>query len=160
MKITPNEIEKYLKALEETPRSIARVTKNVDRARLHSKFEENSWSVNDILAHLRSCADVWGDSIAAMLAENTPTLPDLHPRKWIKETNYLELPFQGSLQAFIRQRESLSITLKNLSFEDWSRAATIAGRKHTVFTQARRMAKHEMEHCEQIESLLQRVSRR
>ena len=160
MKITPNEIEKYLKALEETPRSIARMTRNVEHARLHDKLEMKSWSVNDILAHLRSCADVWGDSIAAMLAANIPALPDLHPRKWIKETNYLELPFHESFQAFIRQRESLVITLKKLAFEDWSRAATIAGRKHTVFTQARRMAKHEQEHCEQIESLLEKVSRR
>jgi hypothetical protein len=103
---------------------------------------------------------VWGDSIDAMLAENLPTLPHIHPRKWIKETNYLELAFHESFQAFIKQRQRLLRTLEKLSFEDWSRAATIAGRNHTVFTQARRMAKHEHEHCEQIESLLQRVSRR
>jgi hypothetical protein len=160
MKFTPGEIEKYLDLLEEMPRSIARTIGNTDDARLQYKSDRQSWSANDILAHLRSCADVWGESIEAMLAEDTPTLPDIHPRQWIKETNYLELPFHESLQAFIKQRERLLITLKKSSFEDWSRAATIAGRKHTVFTQARRMAKHEKEHCEQIESLLQRALQR
>ena len=158
MKATLSEIEKYLKALEETPRSIARVINNIDSGHLHDKLEKKSWSVNDILAHLRSCADVWGSSIEAMLAENFPTLPDVHPRKWIKETNYLELPFPESFQAFIDQREKLLRTLKSLSFEDWLRAALIGGRKHTVFTQVRRMAKHEQEHCKQIESLLQGTS--
>lgn len=160
MKATEKEIKEALSLLAETPLRIANLTKSIDDARLQARDDKQSWSVNDILAHLRSCADVWGDSIAAMLTENIPTLPDLHPRKWIKETNYLELPFHESFQAFIKQRERLLITLKKLSFEDWSRAATIAGRKHTVFTQARRMAKHEKEHCEQIESLLQRASQR
>jgi len=160
MKITPGEIEKYLKLLEETLHSIARAIKDIDAASLQDKPDEKIWSVSDILAHLRSCADVWGDSIAAMLTENIPTLPDLHPRQWIKETNYPELPFHESFQAFIKQRERLLITLKSLSFEDWSRAAMIGGRKHTVFTQARRMAKHEKEHCEQIESLLRSAARR
>ena len=44
--------------------------------------------------------------------------------------------------------------LMKLSFEDWSRGAMIEGRIHTVFTQTRRIAKHETQHCEQIEELL------
>jgi hypothetical protein len=160
MKATPGEIEKYVELLEEMPRSLARTIGNIDDARLQYKSDRQSWSANDILAHIRSCAEVWGKSIEAMLSEDTPTLPDIHPRKWIKETNYLELPFHESFHAFIKQREKLLRTLRKLPLEDWSRAATIAGRKHTVFTQARRMAKHEKEHCEQIENLLQRVSRR
>jgi hypothetical protein len=138
--------------LEETPRLIVEAVRDIDGARLQDKSHTKNWSVNEILAHLRSCADVWGDSIAAMLTENIPTLPELHPRTWIKETNYPALPFHESFQAFVKQRERLLITLRDLSFEDWSRAAMIAGRKHTVFTQARRMAKHEKEHYEQIES--------
>ena len=159
MKATEKEVRETLSLLAETPGRIAHLTKSIEAARLQER-QDNQWSVKDILAHLRSCADVWGHSIEAMLTENIPILPDLHPRKWIKETNYLELPFHESFRAFIKQRERLLITLKKLSFEDWSRAATIAGRKHTIFTQARRMAKHEKEHCEQIESLLQSASQR
>lgn len=155
MKATFPEIETYLHLLEETPQRLLKSAKSVDETRLHQRTSKELWSVNDILAHLRACADVWGDSIAAMLAEEHPTVPYRHPRQWIKKTDYLELDFRESLKAFTAQRKQLLKALKRLSLEDWSRAATIHGREHTVFTQARRMALHENIHCEQIESLLQ-----
>ncbi|MGZ9234146.1 MAG: DinB family protein [Anaerolineales bacterium] len=155
MKATQKEIDQILRSLAETPLRIVDSVRGMDDSRLQAKSDRKSWSANDILAHLRSCADVWGNSIEAMLAEDTPTLPDVHPRKWVKETNYLKLPFHESFQAFVKQREKLLITLKKLSFDAWSRAALIGGRRHTVFTQARRMAKHENEHCEQIVNLRQ-----
>ena len=155
MKATLLEINEYLKLLEDTPRRLAKIAKPFDEAQLHRKTAKQPWSVNDILAHLRSCADVWGDSIDAMLAEDHPTVPYRHPRQWIKKTNYPKLPFRESLQAFTVQRKKLLKALKRLSFEDWSRAATIKGNEHTVFTQVRRMAMHENVHCGQIESLLQ-----
>ena len=155
MKTSPPEIETYLKLLEATPRRLTKITKSVAEIHLQQRTEKEIWSVNDILAHLRSCADVWGDSIEAMLAEDYPTVPYRHPRQWIKKTNYPELSFHESLQAFMAQRKKLLKVLKRLSFEDWSRAATIKGNEHTVFTQIRRMAMHENVHCEQIESLLQ-----
>lgn len=155
MKATFPEIETYLHLLEETPQRLLKSAKSVDETRLHQRTSKELWSVNDILAHLRACADVWGDSIAAMLAEEHPTVPYRHPRQWIKKTDYLELDFRESLIAFTAQRKQLLKALKRLSLEDWSRAATIQGREHTVFTQARRMVLHENIHCEQIESLLQ-----
>lgn len=155
MKTTPAEIENYLKLLEETPRRLTRLTKSFDEARLQQRIVKENWSVNDILAHLRACADVWGDSIERMLAEENPTVPYRLPRQWIKKTDYPQLPFHESLQVFTAQRKKLLKALKRLSIEDWSRAATIKGREHTVFAQVRRMAKHEDVHCEQVESLLQ-----
>jgi len=153
MKATLTEIDEYLKLLEATPRRLMKSTKSVGESRLQQRTQKESWSVNDILAHLRSCADVWGDSIERMLAEENPTVPYRHPRQWIKKTDYPELLFHESLQAFTAQRKKLLKALKRLSFEDWSRAATIQGREHTVFTQVRRMATHENVHCEQIEDM-------
>jgi hypothetical protein len=98
---------------------------------------------------------VWGDSIESMLAEEHPAVAYRHPRQWIKKTNYLELPFHESFQGFVKQRRKLLRVLKSLASEDWSRAAVIKGREHTVFTQVRRMALHENVHCDQIENLLQ-----
>ena len=154
MKATLPEIEQYLNLLEETPHRIKRITNSFDEGHLQRRTEKLPWSVNDILAHLRSCADVWGDSIFAMLAEENPKVAYHHPRQWIKKTDYLQLSFQESFQAFVMQRRKLLKSLRSLSFEDWSRAAIIQGREHTVFTQVRRMATHENVHCEQIESLL------
>ena len=154
MKATPSEIEKHLGIISETPLQIKQLTNGLDEARLQFKPGDKSWSVNDILAHLRSCADLWTHSIYAMLAENNPELPDINERKWAKITRYDELSFVESFQAFSLQRENLLRVLKALPFESWERSAIIFERKHTIFTQTRRMAKHETEHIEQIEKLL------
>ncbi len=155
MKATAAEVEKYLKTLEEIPRQIETLTGKFNDVRLQSKPDPKSWSVNDILAHLRSCADVWTHSIYAMLAENEPEFSDINERKWTKVTRYAELPFSESFQAHVLQRRNLLRVLDALPFESWERSALIFGRKHTVFTQIRRMAKHELEHVAQIESLLE-----
>jgi len=154
MKATTSEITKYLEGFEETIPRIESVSNGLDDARLQFKHDKKSWSVNDILAHLRSCSDLWTHSIYAMLAEHEPVFSDINERKWAKVTRYAELPFAESFQAFSLQRGNLLRVLKALPFESWERSAIIFGRRHTVFTQARRMAKHENEHCEQIESLL------
>ena len=90
-----------------------------------------------------------------MLTQDCPTQPHLSPRTWIRKTDYLKLAFRDSLQAYSAQRKALLSTLNSLALDDWSRPATIKGRRHTVFTQARRMALHEAVHCDQIEALLQ-----
>ena len=154
MNISPDEIEKYLGLLSNTSRRIMKATQGFDDVRLQYRIDKKAWSVNDILAHLRSCADVWGGSIEAMLAQDRPTLPYRHPRQWIKKTNYPNLLFDESFQAFRLQRKNLLNVLNNLSFEDWSRAAMIKHREHTVFSEIRRMALHEDVHCQQIEELL------
>jgi len=154
MKATPAEIEKYLRIISETPQQIEQAAKGLEEARLQFKPDGKSWSANDILAHLRACADLWTHSIYAMLAENEPVFSDINERKWAKVTRYDELSFAESFQAFSLQRNDLLRVLKVLPFESWERSAIIFERKHTVFTQTRRMAKHEQEHVQQIEDLL------
>lgn len=154
MKATPSEIENYLGIISETPRKIARATGGLDNARLQFKADSKTWSVNDILAHLRSCADLWTHSIYAMLAATEPVFSDVDERKWAKVTRYAELPFHESFQAYSLQRENLVRVLHALPLESWERSAILFERKHTVFMQTRRLAKHEPEHVEQIENLL------
>ena len=156
MKATLAEIEKYLSILSQTPPRIQQAAKGWDEARLQSKTGDKAWSVNEILAHLRACADLWTHSIYAMLAEKQPVFSDINERKWAHVTRYAELSFAQSFQAFSLQRENLSRVLQALPFEAWERSALIFERRHTVFTQTRRLAKHELEHVEQIENLLQR----
>ena len=154
MKATASDVDKYLAILSETVPRLEQAVKGQDEARLKFKADKTAWSVNEILAHLRSCADLWTHSIYAMLAENEPTFSDINERKWAKVTRYAELPFRDSFHAFSLQRENLLRVLKALPLESWERSAIIFERKHTIFTQTRRLAKHEMEHIEQIENLL------
>jgi hypothetical protein len=154
VKASPSEVQKYLRIISETPKRIGILVKGLDEDRLQFRVDARSWSANDILAHLRSCAGLWTHPIYAMLAEKEPAFSDINERKWAKVTRYAELPFYQSFQAYSLQRESLVNVLKNLPFDSWERSALIFERRHTVFTQARRMAKHETEHLEQLEVVL------
>ncbi len=158
MKVDPAEIESVLNLLEQTSSRIASASESLENARLHIKPDEEAWSANDILAHLRSCADVWGKSMMVMIAQDHPTLRYISPRTWIRKTDYPGLEFRLSLKAFAKQRDDLLKALKALKIEDWSRGATFTattkGREQTILSYAQRMARHENEHCEQIEILL------
>ncbi|MDQ3467526.1 MAG: DinB family protein, partial [Chloroflexota bacterium] len=118
----------------------------------------DEWSANDVLAHLRASADVWGNCIAAIIAEERPTLRAVNPRTWIKQTDYLELEFRPSLRAFATQRADLLAVLEPLPPEGWSRAATVTGAgkvlERTVLFYARWLAGHERPHVKQIERIV------
>ena len=152
------EIDKLLTFLEETPRRLVVMTGGLENARLQAKFDQDTWSVNDILAHLRACADVWGKSILAMIAQDQPTLRYVSPRTWMRKMDYHAQEFHASLQAFTNPRATLLQALKMLKIEDWSRGATftgtVRGREQTILSYAQRIADHEAAHLDQIESAI------
>lgn len=154
MEMTQHEIDEIVRLLTRTPERITAVAQTLTPAQLHTKANAQTWSANDILAHLRACVDVWGEDIDAMLAHNSPTLRHLSPRTYLRQTNYAALDFGPSFQMFCEQRAELLTKLHSLPLADWSRDAQIKERRHTVFSHARRMALHEAAHCEQIESLI------
>lgn len=153
MGITQSGIEDVLRLLIETPKRITAVTQTLTPEQHRDKPDAKSWSINDILAHLRACADVWSQDIEAMLTQDSPTLRHISPRTYLRKTNYPDLEFGPSFQVFCDQRAELLAKLNNLPFADWARDARIKGRQHTVFSQARRLALHEASHCEQVETI-------
>ena len=154
-------IEQALPLLEATPPRLAALTDGVTPAQLRTAPGVDEWSANDVLAHLRACADMWGKYIMAMLAEDTPTLRAVNPRTWIEQTNYRELDFRPSLRLFTRQRAELLAVLKPLPADGWSRSAIVTGAgkplKLTVLSYTQRMARHERPHVKQIERIVTRL---
>ena len=150
--------EQVLSLLAATPPRIAERTADLSSAQLRTSPNQDGWSANDVLAHLRACAAVWGSCIAAIIAEDHPTLRAVNPRPWIKTTDYLDLEFRPSLRTFATQRTDLLAVLSSLPPEGWSRAATVieAGKilERTVLSYAQRMARHERPHINQIEQLV------
>ena len=151
---SPAEVKEYLVLLAATPPRLAASTAQAAPASLQRVPASQVWSPVEHVAHLRGCADVWGETMRAMLAEAEPVLVRVDPRQQAKSAGYARLPFADSLAAFKQQRADLLRMLKPLSFEDWNRGAMIGKNRHTVFSQARRLALHEQEHCEQVESYL------
>ncbi len=150
---TSSEIQQYLQWLEETPRRIVACTRGESEVQLHASAGKKGWSAAEILAHLRACEELWSDSIYAMLEQDKPELPLVDERRWAKLQGYASLDFQESFEAFALGRTELLRLLRELPAESWSRTAIIEERTHSVFSQARRMALHEVEHCNQMEAL-------
>lgn len=143
-----------LDLLAQAPKHMARLTGDLTPVQLRTAPSDGEWSIVDVLAHLRACADVWGACIATMLAEDHPTIRAIDPRTWIEQTDYRELAFAPSFAAYSAQRADLLAVLERLSPDAWSRAATVTGAgkplERTVLAYARRLAKHERRHLGQI----------
>jgi hypothetical protein len=150
--------DEVLTLLAEAPSRLATLTTCLIPHQLRTSPNQDEWSATEVLAHLRSCADVWGGCIARILAENRPTIRAVNPRAWIKQTNYPELDFQPSLRAFTTQRADLLAVLEPLPPDDWARAATVTGAgkvlERTVLTYAQSLAIHERPHIKQIQRIV------
>ncbi len=85
----------------------------------------------------------------------------VNPRTWIKQTDYLDLEFGPSLDAFAAQRAELLAVLQPLPPEGWLAAATVsvAGKpfERTVLFYAGWLATHERPHLKQIERIVKQV---
>jgi hypothetical protein len=150
-------IDQILAMLAAAPERIAECTLGLTETQLHTAPKLSEWSANEVLAHLRSCADVWGNCIATIINQDTPTIRAINPRTWIKSTDYLEQKFLPSLQAFTTQRAELVALLKSLKSKNWSRSAIITGAgkplQRSVLSYAKWMAKHERPHVKQIKHI-------
>ncbi len=154
-------VERILSILRETPDRLSGLTGDLAEAKLHAAPEPGEWSVTEIAAHLRSCADVWGEAIETIAATDHPTIRAVSPTTWIKSTDYRELAFASSLQAFRKQRNQLLALLGRLPDQDWSRTATVLGGGRplelTVHSYAHRLARHERTHWKQVAKTVRAV---
>lgn len=144
-----------LTMLAKTPQQIARLARGLSHQQLHRKPDADAWSAQEILVHLRACAEVWGSSIDRMLTEDHPTIRHVSPRTWIRKTDYLQRNFPDSRRAFSHRRATFVETLSRLDAMDWSRRATFTattqGREATVLSYATRIADHEVRHLGQLQ---------
>ena len=151
-------IERVLTLLAETPTRIAALTADLSPEALQRRPTPEEWSANEVLAHLRACADVWGTCIRTILEEDRPTWRAVSPRTWIKQTDYPDLEFRPSLGAFTRQRADLLAVLSALPIEAWEHSARVStvGRilEPTVLSYAERLLVHERTHLKQIAGIV------
>jgi hypothetical protein len=154
-------VDQVLALLAHAPTAIAEATADLEPARLRRSPAKGEWSANEVLGHLRSCADVCGGCIAVILTQSQPKIRAINPRTWIKGTNYLELDFHASLDAYAQQRSELMKVLHALTEDEWSLSITVTGAgktlERTTFFYAHWLATHERAHVKQIERLADEV---
>ena len=152
-------IEKILDILKQTLPRLATMTAGLTPDQLHTAPAAGEWSLNEVLAHLRACNEVWGGYyMMTLLAQDHPTIRAVNPRTWIKSTDYLEQPFSSSLRAFTRQRKRLLAVLEPLPPKDWTRTNTLVGAgkplQQTLLSHADGLARHERGHLKQMERIV------
>jgi len=156
-------IERVLTLLRDVPTRIAVLTTDLSPEALQMRPTPDEWSANEVLAHLRACADVWGNYIMRIIEEDRPTWRAVSPRTWIKQTDYPELAFRPSLRAFTTQRADLLAVLSSLPIDAWERSARVStvGRvlEPAVLSYAERLVIHEQPHVKQIERLVKTMQR-
>ncbi len=132
-------------------------------AQMHTAPSPGEWSLSEVLAHLRACADVWGGCMLAIGVDGQRTIRAINPLTWIKSTDYLELQFPALFRAFSEQREDLLSGLEGLPPNAWGRVSTITGAgktlERTVLLYGRWLAGHERSHLKQIERTCEAVRR-
>jgi hypothetical protein len=150
--------KQILALLADNPRRIEALTSGVSPSRLKQAPPAGGWCVNDVLAHLRSCADVWTDCIVTIAVDDHPTIRAVNPDTWIESTDYRELDFLSSWRSYSDQRSDLLAFLEALAEPAWTRTATVTGAgaaiERTVHFYAQWLASHERSHVTQIERLL------
>ena len=154
--------EQVVALLGEGPSNIADAARHASAEQLVTAPAKDEWSANEILAHMRACADVWGGAIETILAQDRPTIRAMNPRRWIESTEYLDRPFRSSLRAFAAQRRDLLTLLTSLSSGQWARRATVTGAGkplvRSVYDYAEWLATHERPHVKQIRRAVEAVS--
>ena len=161
---TAPEIKDLLRRLRATPRHFDRAAAALTDEQLRRPPEEGSWSMNEILAHVRGAADVQGGWIDRMLADDTPTLRYASPRTGMRKGGYAAHEFHGSLRQFGGQRTALVRSLGELAPDGWARGATFTGTTpgwtQTVLDVALGLVAHEQAHAQQVSHTAEVVAAR
>ncbi len=158
----PLTIEEIMAILPETPDRLAMLTQPLPPALLQAAPAPGSWSVNDVLAHLRACHDVLGGNTLRILSEDQPAWKGMSPRAWLPKTDYQTWAFHPALAAFTRQRADLLTVLEPLTAKDWERTATVTGMVGETYHYSARyyaawMARHERGHLKKLPGLMSLV---
>jgi uncharacterized damage-inducible protein DinB len=159
MKPASEDISHILELLTQAPFRLETATRGLSALRLDLRSDEEPWSISDILAHLRACSDIWGNSIISMITRDNPTLRYISPRSWMNKPKYREQAFDAALLAFAQERQKLVKMLAELDETSWLRRGTFTGtsarqRDQTVLSYSKRIVNHEQPHLDQIEALL------
>ena len=150
------------------PTSVGRLTELTDgmtEAELRREPEPGTWSVNDVLAHLRACGDVLGGNMVRIITQDHPAWKAMSPRTWQRKSDYHDWDFAPAFDAFARQRTELLVVLRALPPEAWERTATVSVPpakqfEYSVAYYGDWLAAHERAHLNQLPKVIATVTKR
>jgi len=137
------------------PRTLAQLIEGVAEGKLGLRPAPNKWSVTEILAHLAEdkLTSTW--RYRQMLEHEGPELLGFDQVMWARLGNYGSWKAHEALEMFRLLREANLRMFAQVTPEQWQRYGVHAERgKLTVQELCGHMAAHDMNHIDQVRSIL------
>ncbi len=149
-------VDKTMEILRTTVPRLEELTRDVPDEWLY-RVTDYGWSVNEQLAHLRSCHDILGGNMLRIIREDHPAWRGTAPTR--NQAAYFEWKFQPAFEAFRAQRAELLEVLEPMPPEAWNRTATVTVPPGKVYEYSTLyygdwMARHERSHLGHIGRIL------
>ncbi len=153
-------VEQTMEILRSTVPRLEELTRGVPDERLYM-VTAYGWSVNEQLAHLRSCHDILGGNMLRIVREDHPAFKGTGPTK--NQAGYSAWEFGPAFEAFRAQRAELLEVLEPLPPDAWHRTATVSvppGKlyENSVLYYGDWMARHERSHLGHIRRILKSLA--
>lgn len=156
-------VDEIMAILSSTVPRLTELTSGLTTEQLHTVPEPGSWSVNDVLAHLRACNDVLGGAARRIIAEDHPSWRAMSPRTWQRKSGYHDWEFREAFEAFATGRAELLDVLRTIPDEAWDRTAAVAVPPGHVYERSVHyygdwLAEHERTHVRSVPAIIARVT--
>jgi len=150
---------KPMEVLSSTPARLAELVKARSASELNRKPAPDKWSVAEILAHLADVEMVVGYRIRTMLSSSGAPIQGFDQDAWARDGRYASVPVADSLQRQAAQRKANLALWRSLTAEQWQHHGMHSERgKETIERTSQLIAGHDINHLQQIEKILNRVS--
>jgi DinB superfamily len=139
----------------DTPGILAELIAGVPEAALRQRPHPDKWSVGEIIAHLAEDELTSSWRYRQMIENSGCALSAFNQEEWARLGDYASWRPAEGLQMFRLLREANLRMLSRLTDEEWERFGVHAERgKFSVRDLAWHMAGHDMNHVEQVRSIL------
>ncbi len=139
-----------------TAKKLERLIKGVPTSKLRKRPGADKWSVSEILAHLGDAEIVIGFRMRLILGAPGTPIAAYDQNSWVTSGHYEKRDPCKSVEQFRVLREANLVLLRSLTPEQWKHWGMHSERGQETIEQVVRMtAGHDINHLQQIESLLQ-----
>ncbi|MGV4413906.1 YfiT family bacillithiol transferase [Chryseobacterium sp. T1] len=119
--IDKNQIENWIKIIEEFPQKISNETEKLTEKELNKTYRPNGWTISQVVNH---CADSHMNSIIRFklaLTEETPTIKPYFENLWAELSDSKDFPIESSLKILEGLHKRWSEIMKKLNDNDLER---------------------------------------
>jgi DinB superfamily len=158
----PEELDRFLSTLDETPRRVLQITQGLDLKALTWKPSPADFSILENVCHLRDIeAEGNNVRIEKLLTEEEPHLPDLDGSRLSRERNYNAQDLRAALRDFQTARARSLQLLKEIKPSALERVGDLetVGRI-TLEGLLLKMVEHDRGHLDEVTQLVDRLAER